>query len=210
MVVCPECGNENDDNAFLCTDYGAVVSTGLGLLAASDDGLVTSTTQQRDVRPDDRRSLLLIALICIVAFALLCLVTALIMTSGGTVGLDITSPLDEASVTSDELHVSLAVTNPGKVARVEVHVDGALRGTLTRPPFITSVPAGEAGPHALRASAYDRRGRLVAEATVKYERAGQRAERHPGEPGRVARGRGRIRTGAPVTDLLYLATAALQ
>jgi serine/threonine protein kinase len=89
----------------------------------------------------------------------------------GGVTMKITSPTASANV-SNPMHVALSVSDPGKVAKVELYVDGTELKTIDGTPFEADLDPGAAGDHELRASAYDKNGVVLADVTSKYQSSG--------------------------------------
>jgi tRNA A-37 threonylcarbamoyl transferase component Bud32 len=85
--------------------------------------------------------------------------------------LSIKSPTARAKV-SNPMHVAISVSDPSKVDRVELYVDGTEQKSLTASPYEADLDPGPAGERELRASAYNQTGAVLADVTTKYQSEG--------------------------------------
>jgi len=98
-------------------------------------------------------------------------VVVVLLLLGGKVGVTITKPTAGESV-GNPMNVALTVKNPAKVDRIELYVDGAQTRTLSGTTSEAQIDPGGSGEHELRASAYDKAGAVLAEASSKYRSSG--------------------------------------
>ncbi|HEY5494240.1 MAG TPA: protein kinase, partial [Candidatus Anoxymicrobiaceae bacterium] len=89
----------------------------------------------------------------------------------GKVGLTITKPTAGESV-GNPMNVALKVKNQAKVDRIELYIDGTQTRTLNGTTSEAQIEPGGAGEHELRASAYNKGGAVLAEASSKYSSSG--------------------------------------
>jgi len=85
--------------------------------------------------------------------------------------LSIKSPTARAKV-SNPMHVAISVSDPSKVERVELYVDGTQQKSLTATPYEADLDPGPAGERELRASAYNTAGAVLADVTTRYQSEG--------------------------------------
>ena len=105
-----------------------------------------------------------------VALAAVVAVVVVLLLSGKGVTIEIESPKAGATVSGGEVQVELDVSNPDRVAKVELYVDGQKQGTIGEAPFEKAkISTGGVGEHELKASAYDEGGAEIAWVTGKYE-----------------------------------------
>ncbi|MBU4174091.1 MAG: hypothetical protein KKB90_07250, partial [Actinobacteria bacterium] len=105
-----------------------------------------------------------------VALAAVVAVAVVLLLSGKGVTLQIEKPTAGDTVSGSEVQVELDVSNPDRVARVELYVDGQKQGTIEEAPFEKAkISTGGVGEHELKVSAYDEGGAEIAAVTGKYE-----------------------------------------
>lgn len=104
------------------------------------------------------------------------IVVPIVLSGGGRVVVRINRPVDGEELSSQRVDVRVEVTNPGKVSRVGIYVDGVMQDSLEAPPFEARVSTEDNGQHELKAAAYDSNGKLLAEDRHGFEKKGTQNE----------------------------------
>ena len=163
--VCPNCGKETGGSRF-CPHCGVQVRQ------AAPPPVVppAQTTPYAAVpaQPKKHTGLwIAVALLALVIVAA-AIVVPLLLLRGGEVEVKIASPSQSQKIKSANMDVSVDVTNQGDVGWVSIYVDGVIQDAVKKPPFEASIPTGEPGMHGLKATAYDRNGKMLAEDKTSY------------------------------------------
>ena len=99
-------------------------------------------------------------------------VVMILIMNNGKVSIAISQPTANQSV-SGTMKVSLNVKNPSKVAKVSLFVDDTEQKTITAAPFEADVNPGGSGEHVLKATAYNKDGAVIVQASMPYKSSGQ-------------------------------------
>ena len=154
-TVCPNCGKDTGGSRF-CPYCGVQVSQ--------------QTVPYVPVMPQPKKRTALWIAVALLALLIVAaaIVVPLLLLRGGETKVNITSPVQSRKIQSAKLDVSVDVTNQGVVGWVAIYVDGIIQDSIKKPPFEASIPAGEPGMHGLKATAYDRNGKMLAEDKTSY------------------------------------------
>lgn len=160
--ICPNCGKETGGSKF-CPYCGVPIST-----------TAAPTTPYTPVRPQPKKRTALWVAVALLALLIVAaaVFVPLLLLRGGEVKVVITSPGKGEEVSASKVEVAVDVSNPEKVGRVAIYVDGVMQDSIKKPPFEAEVPAGDKGLHGLKAAAYDPNGKLLAEDKTSFEKTG--------------------------------------
>jgi len=163
--VCPNCGKDTGGSRF-CPHCGVQVQQTVPPRVMPP----AQTTPYAAVPAQQKKNTVLWVAVALLALLIVAaaIVVPLLLLRGEETKVNITSPVQSQKIQSAELDVSVDVTNQGDVGWVAIYADGIIQDSIKKPPFEASIPAGELGMHGLKATAYDRNGKMLAEDKTSY------------------------------------------
>lgn len=190
--ACPFCGKDTGDNKF-CPHCGGVMPRpaappALDFVPPAEEtppaqGTVpvlpapvlgnAPVVRGAGAPPEKKNYMLVVALAALALLVVAGVVVAVVLLSGGGgVTMSIKSPENGSTTTGGTVNVELEISEPSRVAKVEVFLDSEKRATIESSPFTTELVSLEKGNHEVKATAYDSSGAVLAEATSAFESEG--------------------------------------